>query len=190
MINQSLVILAGGRGSRISKYTKYIPKPLLKINNITFLDYLLNFYAKFNFKNIYILVGYKSRFFKKYNNRKNSLSIIKCITEKEKLDTGGALLQIKKKLNDNFFLINGDSFFEYDFFKFAKHKISKNAYGKIILLDNKNYKSNNKLSNLKVKKSKIIFGGKLMNGGVYHLKPNILKLIKKKNLWKKIFFRN
>jgi D-glycero-D-manno-heptose 1,7-bisphosphate phosphatase len=188
MINQSLVILAGGRGSRISKYTKYIPKPLLKINNITFLDYLLNFYAKFNFKNIYILVGYKSRFFKKYNNRKNSLSIIKCIAEKEKLDTGGALLQIKKKLNDNFFLINGDSFFEYDFFKFAKHKISKNTYGKIILLNNKNYKSNNKLSNLKVKKSKIIFGGKLMNGGVYHLKPNILKLIKKKKSLEKDIF--
>ena len=123
MINQSLVILAGGRGSRISNYTKYIPKRLLKINNKPLLDYLLNFYAKFNFKNIYILTGYKSRYFKRYNNKKNSLSIIKCIAEKEKLDTGGALLQIKKELNHNFFLINGDSFFEYDFLGFTKSPI-------------------------------------------------------------------
>ena len=180
MINQSLVILAGGKGSRISKYTKFVPKPLLKINNKAFLDYLLNFYAKFNFKKIYILTGYKSKFFNKYNNKKNALSIIECVSEKEKLDTGGALLQIKKKINHNFLLINGDSFFEFDFFKFMKIKISKNSLGKVFLMNNKNYKSNNKLANLNIIKNKISFGGKLMNGGVYYLKPAFLNLIKKK----------
>ena len=43
-----LVILAGGRGSRISKYTKMVPKPLIKINNTHFIQYLINFYSKYN----------------------------------------------------------------------------------------------------------------------------------------------
>ena len=178
MINQSLVILAGGRGSRISKFTNIIPKPLLKINKKPFLDHLLNFYAKYNFNYIYILTGYKSRFFNKYRNKKNSLSIIKCVNEKEKLDTGGALLQLKKKIKNNFLLINGDSFFEYDFFKLKNKKMTKKSIGKIVLISNQNYKSNNKLGNLSLNKNNIKFGGKLMNAGVYYFKPKIFNYIK------------
>ena len=180
MINQSLVILAGGRGSRISKFTKFIPKPLLKINKKPFLEYLFNFYAKYNFKNIYILAGYKSRNFKKYRNKYNSLSVIKCINEKNKLDTGGALLQIKNKIKHDFLLINGDSFFEYDLFKLANQKTTKKSLGKILLIKNKNYKSNSKLGNLSLSKNRIKFGGNLMNSGVYYLKPEILNYIKVK----------
>ena len=62
-----LVILAGGRGKRISNLTNKIPKPLIKINGIHFLQYLINFYSKFNFKNIYILTGYKGEQFNKFH---------------------------------------------------------------------------------------------------------------------------
>jgi len=52
-----LIILAGGLGNRIKKFTKKMPKPLIKINNKIFLEILIRNFAKYNFENIYILTG-------------------------------------------------------------------------------------------------------------------------------------
>ena len=57
MQNLDLVILAGGKGTRIKKFTNGKPKPLVKINKTPFISYLLNHYSKFNFNKIYILAG-------------------------------------------------------------------------------------------------------------------------------------
>ena len=51
--NLDLVILCGGKGLRIKKLTKETPKPLLKFEGIPFVRYLINFYSKYDFKNIY-----------------------------------------------------------------------------------------------------------------------------------------
>ena len=50
------------------------------------------------------------------------------------------------------------------------------------LIKNLNYKSNNKLSNIKIIKNKLSSGGNLMNAGIYEFKPTIFKFIKKNNL--------
>ena len=47
MTNIDLVILCGGKGSRLKSFTKKHQKPLLKINNITFLDNLISYYQKY-----------------------------------------------------------------------------------------------------------------------------------------------
>ena len=49
-MTKDLVILCGGKGTRLKSLTKKIPKPLIKINDIPFLDYLINFYQKYDFK--------------------------------------------------------------------------------------------------------------------------------------------
>ena len=77
-----LVILAGGQGTRISKFTKKIPKPLLKINNLQFIQYLINFYSKYPFRKIFILTGYKGEKFAKYNKSFSNLIPIECIKKK------------------------------------------------------------------------------------------------------------
>jgi D-glycero-D-manno-heptose 1,7-bisphosphate phosphatase len=99
--------------------------------------------------------------------------------EKKKLGTAGALSQLKTK--NNLMVINGDSFSNLNINSFI-NKDEKNYYAKMLLLKNTNYKSNNKLSNLRLeKKTKFIsFGGKLMNGGIYLFKNQVLKIIKKK----------
>jgi len=56
-MTRDLVILCGGKGTRLKSLTKNTPKPLLKINKIPFLDYLLNFYQRYYFKKIYLLAG-------------------------------------------------------------------------------------------------------------------------------------
>ena len=181
MLNQSLVILVGGKGTRIKRFTRKIPKPLIKINNNIFLEYILNYYSKYNFKKIFLLTGYKAYKFKKYNNKRSHCSLIKCIKEKEKLDTGGALLQLKNIIKDEFILINGDSYIDYDLKKFINIPVKKKYIGKMLLTKNLNYKTNKKLSDLNLIKNEVKFSGSFMNGGVYKFKKEIFKFISKKS---------
>ena len=61
-----IVILAGGKGSRISRITKKIPKPMIKINNLTILEHILNIYSSQGYKDFIIPVGYKGSLIKKH----------------------------------------------------------------------------------------------------------------------------
>jgi len=65
-----VVILAGGFGSRISEYTKTIPKPMIAINKKPILVHIMEHYAKFGFKEFYIALGYKGHIIKKYFKNK------------------------------------------------------------------------------------------------------------------------
>ena len=65
-----VVILAGGYGTRLSEYTKFIPKPMVKIRKIPIIVHIINHYKKYGFKDFIIASGYKSKsiqnfFFKK-----------------------------------------------------------------------------------------------------------------------------
>ena len=80
-----LVILAGGKGSRLKGLTRNTPKPLLKINKISFLQYLINYYSKYDFEKIYILAGYKgSKIKRQFHNKIFNLIPIECFIEKKK----------------------------------------------------------------------------------------------------------
>ena len=69
MINQA-IILVGGKGSRLGKITKKIPKPLLKINGKPFLSYLLDFLIRYKIKKIILITKYKYQQFNKIYNGK------------------------------------------------------------------------------------------------------------------------
>ena len=65
-----IIILAGGKGTRISEYTKTIPKPMIKIGNRPILIHIINHYANYGYKDFYIALGYKKNiildYFKKF----------------------------------------------------------------------------------------------------------------------------
>ena len=68
-----LVILAGGKGSRIKKLLGKYPKPMLRFNEKHFIQYILNNKSKYNFKRIIILCGFRSNIlFKKFHKKKKS----------------------------------------------------------------------------------------------------------------------
>jgi len=177
-----LVLLAGGRGSRISKLTKKKPKPLIQFKNKYFLSYIINHYSKYPFEKIFILAGYKgNQIFQKFNKKNSNGIEIECLIEKKILGTGGALSQLKNKTSNDLIVMNGDSFIDCDLIDFFFKK--KNKYNSMFLTLNKNYLSNNTLANLKINKESFIdFNGRLMNAGIYYLKKNIVKKITKKNI--------
>ena len=150
-----LVILAGGKGTRIKNYTKKKPKPLVKVGKYIFLDLLLNKVSKYHFRKIIILAGYRGdQIFKKYHNKMINFIKIECIVEKKLLGTGGGLKRIKNKLTNNFFVINGDTISDFDFYEMLK--IKKKRKSVIALTKSKFTDQGNNIRNLYLDKNKLI----------------------------------
>jgi D-glycero-D-manno-heptose 1,7-bisphosphate phosphatase len=173
-----VLILAGGRGLRIKRITNQIPKPLIRFNNKPILTLILNNIAKYNFKKIIILAGYKgSQIYKKYHNKYFNFNKVECLIEKKRLGTFGAIINVKKKLTPNFIVVNGDTLFNANLEKFLKFNFIKK---KIVMMITKNhhYKENKKLTNLNInKKNKIEMSNKkkFINSGTYLISKKILK---------------
>ena len=95
------IILAGGFGTRLKSVVKDIPKPMAKINNRPFLELILQYFKKHNFKRVVLSVGYKWEIIKNYfDDNFQGIELIYNI-ENEPLGTGGA---VKSSLD----LINSD----------------------------------------------------------------------------------
>ena len=116
----------------------------------------------------------------KYKNKKIGKTEIVCHVEKTPLGTGGALENAKKFIVNNTLVCNGDTYFDYRFEDLKKLKTKSNC-AFLILVKNKNYKSNNKLSSLEIKNNKIIYKkqSKFMNSGYYIINKQIIKYLKK-----------
>ena len=124
-----VVILAGGKGSRIKKYLNNSSKPMINFEGRPFIDYIIKKIASYPINHIHIMAGYKgNKIFKKYNKTYQNFVPITCHVEKEYLGTGGSLKLIEKKLTNNFILINGDTYFDIDFSIFFKPKLKKKKY--------------------------------------------------------------
>ena len=176
-----VVILAGGFGSRISEYTKTIPKPMIAINKKPILVHIMEHYAKFGFKEFYIALGYKGHIIKKYFKNKKFKWSINLIDTGLNNMTGGRIKRLKKYLkNETFFLTYGDGVSDINLEKLLKfHKKNKNIvtltavrpparFGAIKLSGNK----------VKVFKEKDIMDEGWINGGFFVMQPKFLDFIK------------
>jgi len=100
-----VVILAGGYGTRISEYTKTMPKPMIKINGVPLIMHIINHYVSYGYKDFYIALGYKGNVIKKYfKNLKNLNFKINLIETGLKTMTGGRLKRLSKFIEDETFL--------------------------------------------------------------------------------------
>ena len=164
-----VAILCGGIGSRIKKYSKGVPKSLIKINEKNIIIYILNELKKYNFNKIYLLTGYKSELFKHFDKIKLNFIPVERIIEKKSMGTGGALISLKKKKINDFILLNGDSILDINYSELIN--LNSGEIGTISLTKNINYLSNKKLSSLFLRRKTVGFNDKKnTNGGVYFLK--------------------
>jgi glucose-1-phosphate cytidylyltransferase len=105
-----VVILAGGLGTRISEYTKTIPKPMIKICGKPIIQRIIDHYYKYGHREFYIALGYKGDVIKKYFKKKkmNKEVKINLIETGKNTMTGGRLKRLKKFLDKTFLLTYGD----------------------------------------------------------------------------------
>ena len=104
------VILAGGRGTRISELSKDIPKPMIKVLGKPIIFRLIMHYCKFGIKEFIIAAGYKKKVLETFfKNKKSKKFKIKVIDTGLKTMTGGRIKRLKKYLgNKPFLLTYGD----------------------------------------------------------------------------------
>ena len=121
-----VVILAGGLGTRLSEYTKLIPKPMVKVNNKPILYYIMKHFSNYGYKDFYVLLGYKGKVIINYFKKKSFGWNINLIDTGLKTMTGGRLKKIKKYLGkENFFLTYGDGLSNVNLRKLLKFHIKK-----------------------------------------------------------------
>mgnify|MGYP000971944236 FL=1 len=123
-----VVILAGGLGTRISEYTKTIPKPMIKICGKPIIHRIIDHYVRYGHNEFYIALGYKGKVIKEYFKKKKLTKKIKIhlIETGKNTMTGGRLKRLKKYLDETFLLTYGDGLSDVNLDKLINfHKRNK-----------------------------------------------------------------
>ena len=95
-----VVLLAGGFGTRLSEFTKTVPKPMIYIGDKPMLLHIMKLYAKYGFKDFYIALGYKGEIIKKFFNKNFFDWNINLIETGRNTMTGGRLKRLKKYIGN------------------------------------------------------------------------------------------
>ena len=176
-----VVILAGGFGTRLSEYTKTIPKPMVKVKGKPLLFHIMSQYAKYGFKDFYIALGYKGNVIKNYFKDNSFKWNIKLIDTGLHTMTGGRLKRLTKYLKDESFLMTyGDGVSNINikklvhFHKNNKKKVTLTAVRPPARFGAIKIKKNN--ATYFKEKSKLDEGW--INGGYFVIHPSFLKYIK------------
>lgn len=120
---EQAVILCGGQGTRLGALTALTPKPLLPVGGAPFLDVLLFELGRHGVRNILLLAGFAAPQIVDYAastplKERFGLNIAVSI-EVEPAGTGGAVWQARDRLDDTFFLLNGDSWYDINWLRLA-----------------------------------------------------------------------
>lgn len=102
---KQVVILAGGKGTRMREMTEDLPKPMVPIGGIPVLDHLINIYEKHGNFEYLICSGYLGEIIKKHYESVNN---VKVIDTGLNTNTGGRLLKLKELLDEEFMITYGD----------------------------------------------------------------------------------
>lgn len=122
------VIMAGGRGTRISSVASDIPKPMIKIEGKPVLEHEIECLRDQGFTDLIITVSHLGNIIMDYFGDGEKFGVhIEYFNEKEPLGNAGALFKIKDKLTEDFLLLNADAVFDVDFNRMVRYHKEKNA---------------------------------------------------------------
>lgn len=111
----SLVIMAGGKGTRLYPYTKILPKPLIPIGDTPIIQRIIDSFTEYGIRDIYITVNYKKSMIKSYFSELAPEYGIHYIEEDRPLGTGGSLKLIKDRPEIPMIVTNSDSLIRTDY---------------------------------------------------------------------------
>ena len=176
-----LVIMAGGKGSRLKPFTDILPKPLIPFENKTIIESILDNFQLYGVKSSFITINYKSRIIKSYFEELDVNYKVKFIEEKKPLGTAGSLKLIEKNLSDSFFLTNCDTLIDANYVDIMNYH-KKNKFLITLVASSKDYiipygvcklLKNGTLKEIDEKPKTNL----LINIGLYILDPSIIKKI-------------
>ena len=120
------VIMAGGKGTRISSIASDAPKPMIKIEGKPVLEWEISSLRDQGFTDIILTVSHKANQIIEYFGNGTKFGVrIEYYIEETPLGNAGALFKIREKLKDDFLLLNADAVFDVDFNRFVDYHRAK-----------------------------------------------------------------
>ena len=175
-----VVILAGGLGTRISEYTKTMPKPMIEINKKPLICHIIDHYSKYGLEEFFIATGYKGNIIKNFFKNKYKNKKIHIINTGKNTMTGGRLKRLRPFLKERFLMTYGDGISNINInnlIKYHKHK------RKLVTLTA--VRPPARFGALKIKNGKVLYfkeKSKLdeswINGGFFVIEPKFFSYIK------------
>ncbi len=177
-----VVIMAGGKGTRMKPLTNVIPKPLIPIGDKTIIEEIMDRFVNIGCQDFFLSVNYKSKIIKHYfETLDNTDYQIEYFQEDKPLGTAGSLFLIKDKIKSTFFVSNCDIIIEEDYTEILDYHL-KNSNELTIVTALKHYPipygtvltSENGLVEKLTEKPELVFQ---INTGMYILEPHLLNEI-------------
>lgn len=126
-ISIPVVIMAGGKGTRLYPYTTILPKPLIPIGEITILERIINSFLKNGCKDFWLTLNYKKNIIKAYLDDLDKIYQVKYVEEKNYLGTCGSIGLLKEEMTNTFFVSNCDVLLDVDYADVLRyHRENKN----------------------------------------------------------------
>jgi D-glycero-alpha-D-manno-heptose 1-phosphate guanylyltransferase len=175
MQQPSVIILAGGLGTRLRSVVSDLPKCMAPVNGKPFLTYVINFFQQQGITNFIFSLGYKHNINEKYLKDQWSTINYQLSIEEEPLGTGGAIKKACELITDkNVFVANGDTLFKVNLASLYKFHEEKKAACSLTLKPMKNFdrygvielNEDGSIKNFSEKKH---YESGLVNGGLYML---------------------
>ena len=177
-----VVILAGGMGTRISEFTKTVPKPMIKVCGKPIIHRIIDHYIRYGHKDFIIALGYKGNLIKKYfsQSKFNKKIKIQLVDTGLKTMTGGRLKRLKKFLNETFLMTYGDGLSNVNLSELIKFHKSKMKLFTLTAV-----RPPARFGVIKIKNSHVRFFREKnsldegwINGGFFVVEPEFIKYIK------------
>jgi dTDP-glucose pyrophosphorylase/CBS domain-containing protein len=183
LVNVTVVIMAGGKGTRMEPFTKVLPKPLVPILEKPIIEHIIERFTDMGCSDFHLTVNYKGKILKAYFEELKPDYNVSFVDENEPLGTGGSLQYLRGKFDKPFFVTNCDIIIKadyvnlYEFHQKGGYDITLVASAKefIIPYGTCELNGDGHLSHIN-EKPKYDF---LINTGLYVLNPDVLNLIPK-----------
>lgn len=177
-----IVIMAGGKGTRIAQVNSEVPKPMIPIEGKPILEYQIKALSGQGYTDFVLIVGHMGQVIKDYFGNGSSRGVrIEYITEDCPLGTAGALFFLKDTIKEDFLLLNGDIIFDVDIRRFNEYHRGNNAIATILTHPNDHpYDSgiiaaddSGKVINWLHKEEERLWYKNRVNAGLHMLSPEI-----------------
>lgn len=110
-----LIMMAGGKGTRLYPYTKILPKPLIPIGDLTISERIINQFVNYGCEEVWFILNHKANMIKAFYNDLEKDYRVNYVVEREFLGTGGGLSLLKDRVKSTFFVSNCDILINADY---------------------------------------------------------------------------
>lgn len=121
--NIPVVVMAGGKGSRLKPISNVLPKPLVPIGEKTIVEEIMSRFESAGTRKFYLSVNYKKEMIKYYLDTVGKSELVEYFSETEPLGTAGSLSLLKGKINSTFYVTNCDILIDQDLNELYKYHV-------------------------------------------------------------------